>query len=123
MISIKDIKKTTYSYMELEDWLEENKNIEASIGEIFDFFSRKFSVPDVIYLMDAYRMPKKEIEYYLSMHKKSKPKWDEIDFIHNLSKLYKVDEQTIIRRIQEINMIENEEKIINNSKKTKKRKK
>ena len=62
MISIKNIKKTTYSYIELEKWLEENKTTEASIDEIFDLFSKKFSVEDIIYLMDAYRMPKKEIE-------------------------------------------------------------
>lgn len=123
MIGIKNIKKTTYSYMELEDWLEKNKSTETSIDEMLDLFSKKFSVEDIIYLMDAYSIPKKEIEYYLLMYRKSKPKYDELDFIYNLSKLYKTDEQTIIRRIQEIIIIENEEKALNNGKKTKKRKK
>lgn len=120
MISIKNIKKTTYSYIELENWLEENKTTEASIDEIFDLFSKKFSVEDIIYLMDAYRMPKKEIEYYLNLYRRSKPKYDEVDFIYNLAKLYKTDEKTIIRRIQEIITIENEEKKLNSPKKTKK---
>lgn len=122
MISIKNIKKTTYSYMELEQWLEENKPLEVSIDEMFNFFSKKFSVEDVIYLMDAYRIPIKEIKYYLNLYHKSKPKYDEIDFIFNLSKLYNTDEQTIIRRIREIKIIEKEEKQHNNSK-NKKRKK
>ena len=123
MIKIRNIKKTTYSYMELEQWLEENKSAEVSIGEMFDFFSKKFSPEDIVYLMDAYRIPKKEIEKYLDMYRRSHPKHDELDFIYNLSKLYKTDKQTIIRRIQEINIIEKEEKTLNNSKKTKKRKK
>ena len=123
MINIKNIKNTTYSYMELEEWLEKNKDTEASIDEMFDFFSKKFSAEDIVYLMDAYRMPKKEIEYYLSMYRSSKPKCDELIFVHNLAKLYKTDEKTIIRRIQEIIMIKNEKKTRNNSKKTKKRKK
>ena len=123
MISIKQLNKTTYSYMELEQWLEENKNTETSINEMFDFFSKKFSVEDIIYLMDAYRMPKKEIERYLELYRKSSPKRDELDFIYNLSKQYKVDEQTIIRRIQEIIIIENEEKNINNTRKKQKTKK
>lgn len=120
MISIKNIKKTTYSYIELENWLEENKTTEASIDEMFDLFSKKFSVEDIIYLMDAYRMPKKEIEYYLNLYRRSNPKYDEVDFIYNLAKLYKTDEKTIIRRIQEIITIENEEKKLNSPKKTKK---
>lgn len=123
MIKIRNIKKTTYSYMELEQWLEENKSTGASIGEMFDFFSKKFSAEDIVYLMDAYRIPKKEIEKYLDMYRRSHPKHDELDFIYNLAKLYKTDEQTIIRRIQEINIIEKEEKNLNKSKKTKKRKK
>lgn len=123
MISIKNIKNTTYSYMELEDWLEKNKSIEASIDEMLDFFAKKFSTEDIIYLMDAYRMPKKEIEYYLSIYRRSKPKYDELDFIYNLSKLYKVDERTIIRRIQEIITMEKDEKTINSPKKQKNRKK
>lgn len=123
MINIKNIKNTTYSYMELEDWLEKNKNIETSIDEMFDFFSKKFSVEDIIYLMDAYRMPKKEIEKFLELYRKSSPKRDELDFIYNLSKLYKVDEQTVIRRIQEIIIIETEEKNINNTRKRQKNKK
>ena len=123
MISIKNINKTTYSYMELETWLEENKTTVVSIEEIFDLFSKNFSIEDVIYLMDAYRMPKKEIEYYLSIYRRSKPKYDEVDFIYNLAKLYKTDEKTIIRRIQEIITIENEEKKLNNPKNTKKRQK
>lgn len=123
MISIKNIKKTTYSYIELEKWLEENKTTEASIDEIFDLFSKKFSVEDIIYLMDAYRMPKKEIEYYLNLYRRSKQKYDEVDFIYNLAKLYKTDEKTIIRRIQELITIENEEKKLNSPKKTKKNQK
>lgn len=123
MISIKNVKNTTYSYMELEDWLEKNKSIEASIDEMLDFFSKKFSTEDIIYLMDAYRMPKKEIEYYLSIYRRSKPKYDELNFIYNLSKLYKVDERTIIRRIQEIITMEKDEKTINSPKKQKNRKK
>lgn len=123
MISIKNIKKTTYSYMELENWLEENKNTEASIDEILNFFTKKFSVEDIIYLIDAYRIPKEEIEYYLMLYRTSKPKYDEVDFIYNLSKLYKTDERTIIRRIQEIILMEKEEKTLNNSKKNKKKKK
>lgn len=123
MISIKNIKKTTYSYMELEQWLEENKTQEASIDELFDLFLKKFSIEDVIYLIDAYRMPRKEIENYLDMYRRSHPKHDELDFIYNLAKLYKTDQKTIIRRIGEINIIEKEEKTLNNSKKTQKRKK
>ena len=123
MISIKNIKKTTYSYIELEKWLEENKTTEASIDEIFDLFSKKFSVEDIIYLMDAYRMPKKEIEYYLNLYRRRKKKYDEVDFIYNLAKLYKTDEKTIIRRIQELITIENEEKKLNSPKKTKKNQK
>ena len=105
MISIKNIKKTTYSYMELEQWLEENKTQEASIEELFDLFSKKFSLGDIIYLMDAYRMPKKEIEKSVQLYHETSPKCDELDFIYNLSKLYKVSEKDIIRRIQEINII------------------
>ena len=123
MINIKNVKNTTYSYMELEKWLEENKNTEASIGEMFDFISKKFSAEDIIYLMDAYRIPKKEIEYYLSIYRSSKPKYDELDFIYNLSKIYKTDEQTVIRRIQEIIIMENNEKNINNARKRQKNKK
>ena len=123
MITIKDIKKTTYSYIELEDWLEKNKKIEASIDELFDFFSKKFSVEDIIYLMDAYRMPKKEIEYYLNLYRRNKSNYDEKDFIYNLAKLYKTDEKTIIRRIEEIITIEIEEKERNNPKNIKKRRK
>ena len=123
MISIKNVKNTTYSYMELEKWLEENKNTEASIDKMFDFFLKKFSLEDIIYLMDAYSMPKKEIERYLELYRKSSPKRDELDFIYNLSKLYKVDEQTVIRRIQEIIIMENDEKNINNARKKQKTKK
>lgn len=123
MINIKGLKKTTYSYMELEEWLEENKKVEASIDEMFDFFSKKFSLEDIIYLMDAYRMPRKEIEYYLNIYRRNKPKCDELDFVYNLSKLYKVSDKDIIRRIQEIIIIEKEEKTLNNTKKNKKRKK
>ena len=123
MIKLKNIRKTTYSYMELEEWLEENKNTEASIDEMFEFFSNKFSVEDIVYLMDAYRMPKKEIKYHLDMYRQSCPKADELIFISTLTKLYKTDRETIIRRIQEIIVIENEEKTLNNGKKNKKRKK
>lgn len=123
MISIKNMKNTTYSYMELEAWLEANKTRETSVDEIFNLFSKKFSVEDVIYLIDAYRMPRKEIEYYLNIYRRSKPKYDERDFIYNLAKLYKTDEKTIIRRIQEIITIENGEKKLNNPKNTKKRRK
>lgn len=123
MISTKNIKKTTYSYMELEKWLEENKTQEASIEEIFDFFSKKFSPEDIIYLMDAYRMPKKEIEKFVQLYHETSPKCNELDFVYNLSKLYMVSEKDIIRRIQEINIIKREEKALNNTKKSKKRKK
>lgn len=123
MISIKNIKNTTYSYIELETWLEENKTTVSSIDQIFDLFSKKFSVEDIIYLMDAYRIPKKEIEYYLAIYRRSKPKYDELDFIYNLAKLYKTDEKTIIRRIQEIIVIENDENKHNNFKNAKKRRK
>lgn len=120
MINIKNIRKTTYSYLELEAWLEENKTLEVSIDEMFDFFLKKFSAEDIVYLMDAYRIPRKEIKYYLNLYYKSKSKYDERDFIYNLSKLYKTDEKTIIRRIKEIKIIEKEEKQLNKSKKRKK---
>ena len=123
MISIKHLKKTTYSYIELEEWIEKNKDTEASIDEMFNFFSKKFSTEDIVYLMDAYRMPKKEIEKYLELYRKSYPKYDELDFVYNLSKLYKVDKQTVFRRIQEIIIIEKEVKALNKTKKTKKMKK
>ena len=86
-------------------------------------FSKKFSTKDIVYLIDAYRIPKKEIQYYLDIYRRSNPKYDELNFIYNLSKLYKTDERTVIRRIKEINIIEKEEKTLNNSKKRKKRKK
>ena len=45
-------------------------------------------------------------EKFIEIYRKSSPKCDELDLIYNISKLYKVDEQTVIRRIQEIIIIE-----------------
>ena len=113
-------------HIELEEWLEknyrQNNSNDESAQKIFDNFE---NTEDIDYLIDAYLMPKKEIEKALENYDNHKFPFvmDELKFIDDLSEQYDMDRQSIVKRIidvREMNIIEN---MILEDKKVKKRKK
>lgn len=119
-IKARELLKGNYSFIELENWLEEAKEEKMTVSEILQIFIENFSVEDIVYLLDAYRMPKKDIEEKIKIYDNNSLKVDELKFVDDLALEYSVDKETIIRRIHEVRMLKNLEI---QSKKTKNRKK
>lgn len=97
-----NIEDTNHSFMELEAIIKSADFTKMSMSQFIDVYKDNLNIEDVIYLVDAYLMPKEEIEEALAIYRNSHPKMDEIKFIENLSKKYGVDKDTVIRRIQEV---------------------
>ena len=93
---------TNHSFMELETIIKSADFTKISMSEFIDMYKDNLNIEDIIYLVDAYLMPKNEIEEALTIYRNNKPKMDELKFVEDLSKKYGVDIDTIIRRIQEV---------------------
>lgn len=106
-IKTRELLNGNYDFFELENWLEEVKKENMTVGEILQIFIENFSVEDIVYLLDAYHMPKKEIEEMLKKYDNANPKLDELKFINDMAIKYSVDKETIIRRIHEVRMLKN----------------
>ena len=121
-VKVNELKKGGHSFIELENWLEQNKDKIIIIDELFNILSYKFTFVEIMYLIDAYRMPRKEMKNLIEAYDNGNLKMDELKFIEELSNYYNVDKNTVKRRITEIriiNTLEKEELNGKNRKKTK----
>lgn len=110
-VKVSDLLETRkYNFSEIEKWIEETDLQNTSSKELLQMFVEEFDITDIIYLIDAYRMPKNEIEEALDIYDNSKIPLDEISFVNHLATKYSVDIATIIRRIQEVRYIKKVEK-------------
>jgi len=123
-IKAKDIYKAgRYTFLELEHWLLWNDLSKISGAELMTTLLNDFDLADLIYLMDAYRMPRRQMISVVEEYDRSKPKLDELAFVRNLASAYNVDDATAIRRIQEVRMVNQQERAQSRGKITKKRQK
>ena len=110
-IKTKDIyKKGRYTFLELEQWLLWNDLSKVNGDELMTTLLNDFDLADVIYLMDAYRMPRRQMIGVVSEYDKGKSKFDELAFVRNLANLYNVEDGDVIRRIQEVRIVNREER-------------
>lgn len=96
--------------LNLEKVTKENRikaliEFSFKIHEIFAKEGKYLNILDEEYLTYAYIMPIEEIEKEIERYDNSKPKLDELKFISELVTLYNVEKYKVIRRIQEIRMI------------------
>lgn len=123
-IKAKDIyNEGRFNFLELEQWLLWNDLSKMNGDELMRTLLNDFDMPDVIYLMDAYRMPRRQMISVVAEYDKTKPKMDATQFVRNLANTYGVDDDTAIRRIQEVRMVNQLERAQSRGKKVKKRQK
>lgn len=112
---------TTNRSIELETWIKENELKIMTIEEAIKLLSN-FSEEERNYIFNAKKLPIEEIaeaiKWYDNYNFLQKP--DELLFVNNLFRKYRVDKNTIIRRIQEVRRIMNAEKSKVKAKKRKK---
>lgn len=117
------INKGRYSFLDLENFLLENDFSKMSGIDFMNMLVNDFDMADVIYLIDAYRMPRSEITSVIESYDNSRPKANELLLVDNLASQYGVDRNTVVRRIQEVRIVNRKEKAINKGKKLKKEQK
>lgn len=123
-IKAKDIyNEGRFNFLELEQWLLWNDLSKMNGDELMRTLLNDFDMADVIYLMDAYRMPRRQMISVVTEYDKTKPKMDATQFVRNLANTYGVDDDTAIRRIQEVRMVNQLERAQSRGKKVKKRQK
>lgn len=106
-------------FIELEQFLKDNILKTVTIKEGLDSLL-KLNTIEKNYLILAYLLPKEEIEEAINLYDNTRPRVDELLFVHSLSIKYNVDKNTIIKRIQQVRRIMRyEENLSKKSKKTK----
>ncbi|MBE6141057.1 MAG: hypothetical protein E7172_05980 [Firmicutes bacterium] len=91
--------------VELENWLLDNYPYVSNIDNIYSLFLSNFNYDEANYLNISYRILYQELINDLYYYWTTKPQLDELRFIGDLSKKYKLDTQFILQRIKEVKMI------------------
>ena len=95
-------------YIELEEWLEEQKEYNMNDEEMISMFFDKFqSWDDINYLVDAYFVPRKVLTEALEVYDSHKLPFvmNESKFIEDMAEKCGVDRDKIIKRIKQVRQI------------------
>ena len=82
--------------VEIEFELNQKEDIELN---------NKLSIPELVYYIEAIKMPYQEILDAIKLYDSKKPYADELKLVQDLSQKYNVEREDIIKRIQDVRIL------------------
>lgn len=88
--------------------IERKLEIELELKQKEDIeLNNKLSIPELVYYIEAIKMPYQEMLDAIKWYDIAKPYIDELKFVRDLSQKYNVERDDIINRIQDVRRINN----------------